>query len=60
MTFAPRLDILPPAQRALWPELAAVPRSFVLYGGTAQLRSQTAFNLCMDFASKGSDALKLN
>ncbi|HEY0483047.1 MAG TPA: nucleotidyl transferase AbiEii/AbiGii toxin family protein [Kofleriaceae bacterium] len=35
MTFAPRLDALPPPQRALWPELAAVPRRYVLYGGTA-------------------------
>jgi hypothetical protein len=34
-TFAPRLDILPEPQRKLWPELAAVPRRFVLYGGTA-------------------------
>lgn len=34
-TFAPRLDILPPAQRRLWPELTAVPGRFVLYGGTA-------------------------
>jgi hypothetical protein len=34
-TFAPRLDILPEPQRKLWPELAAVPRWFVLYGGTA-------------------------
>lgn len=34
-TFAPRLDILPPAQRALWPELAATPPEFTLYGGTA-------------------------
>ncbi len=33
--FTPRLDILPPAQRRLWDELAAVPRNFVLYGGTA-------------------------
>ena len=33
--FAPRLDILPPSQRQLWAELAAVPASFVLYGGTA-------------------------
>jgi hypothetical protein len=33
--FSPRLDILPEAQRRLWPELAAVPREFVLYGGTA-------------------------
>jgi hypothetical protein len=33
--FAPRLDILPPPQRRLWDELAAVPPEFVLYGGTA-------------------------
>jgi hypothetical protein len=33
--LVPRLDVLPPAQRALWAELACVPRSFVLYGGTA-------------------------
>lgn len=31
----PRLDILPPAQLALWPALRAVPGHFVLYGGTA-------------------------
>lgn len=31
----PRLDILPPPQRRLWSELAAVPSEFVLYGGTA-------------------------
>jgi hypothetical protein len=34
-TFRPHLDILPPAQRLLWGELAAVPVQFVLYGGTA-------------------------
>jgi hypothetical protein len=34
-SFAPRLDVLPTAQRQLWPDLAAVPRTFVLYGGTA-------------------------
>jgi hypothetical protein len=28
VTFAPRLDVLPPAQRALWPELLAVPRRY--------------------------------
>ncbi len=33
--FIPRLDILPAPQRALWPELAGIPRDFVLYGGTA-------------------------
>ncbi len=34
--FTPCLDILPPAQRRLWPELApALDLGFVLYGGTA-------------------------
>jgi len=31
----PRLDILPPEQRRLWPELSQVAEQFVLYGGTA-------------------------
>jgi hypothetical protein len=34
-TFRPRLDILPPAQGRLWPELAGTPDQFTLYGGTA-------------------------
>jgi hypothetical protein len=34
-TFRPRLDILPPAQRRLWPELDGTPGEFTLYGGTA-------------------------
>jgi Nucleotidyl transferase AbiEii toxin, Type IV TA system len=33
--FQPRLDVLPPAQRRLWPELAGTPPEFTLYGGTA-------------------------
>lgn len=33
--LAPRFEVLPEVQRALWPELARLPRSFVLYGGTA-------------------------
>jgi len=33
--FKPRLDRLPPPQRRLWAELAALPPEFVLYGGTA-------------------------
>jgi len=34
--FSPRLDILPPEQRRLWPELApTVELGFALYGGTA-------------------------
>lgn len=32
----------------------------LLMGGTGQLRTQSAFNLCLDFASKGSDSLILN
>ena len=34
-TFTPRLDVLPVAQRRLWPRLSEVPGGFVLYGGTA-------------------------
>jgi hypothetical protein len=34
-TFDPRLDILPPAQQRLWPELSNIPEEFTLYGGTA-------------------------
>lgn len=35
-TFEPRLDILPPEQRSVWPELRPLSRlGFVLYGGTA-------------------------
>ena len=34
--FKPRLDVLPPAQQRLWPQLRNVPGlGFVLYGGTA-------------------------
>jgi hypothetical protein len=33
--FQPNLSILPAPQRRLWDELGAVPREFVLYGGTA-------------------------
>lgn len=32
----------------------------LLYGGTAQLRTATAFQLCEDFAMKGEKALMLN
>jgi Nucleotidyl transferase AbiEii toxin, Type IV TA system len=35
MTFSPKLNILPPSQRAIWTELKATPKHFVLYGGTA-------------------------
>jgi hypothetical protein len=48
MTFRPRLDALPAPQRALWPELAAVPRRYVLYGGTA-LALRLAHRPSVDF-----------
>lgn len=32
----------------------------ILYGGTAMSRSQKTFDLCMDFAKRGSDALVLS
>ena len=48
MTLAPRLDALPPPQRALWPQLVAVPRRYVLYGGTA-LALRLAHRPSIDF-----------
>ncbi|HZF09802.1 MAG TPA: nucleotidyl transferase AbiEii/AbiGii toxin family protein [Thermoanaerobaculia bacterium] len=44
----PRLDVLPPAQRDLWPDLAALPAGFVLYGGTA-LALRFAHRVSEDF-----------
>jgi hypothetical protein len=46
--FQPRLDILPPPQRSLWPELKAVPDEFVLYGGTA-IALRLAHRVSVDF-----------
>ena len=34
LSFIPRLEILPAAQRKLWPELVETPAEFTLYGGT--------------------------
>src|SRR6516164_11332451 len=52
-TFQPRLDILPPPQRALWPELDATPDRFTLYGGTAlALRLGHRQSLDFDFFSR--------
>lgn len=48
LAFAPHLAILPPPQRRLWPELAAVPESFTLYGGTA-LALRLAHRTSVDF-----------
>jgi len=50
--FTPQLDILPAPQRALWPELAATPPDFTLYGGTAiALRLGHRYSVDFDFFS---------
>ena len=51
--FVPRLDILPPAQQRLWPELAIIPSDFVLYGGTA-LALRLGHRQSVDFDFFGS------
>ena len=56
MTFKPRIDSLPPGQRALWPELLAVPQRYVLYGGTA-LSLRLAHRTSVDFDFFAHDAL---
>jgi len=51
-SFSPQLNILPPSQGRLWPELRETPRSFVLYGGTAlALRLGHRQSLDFDFFS---------
>lgn len=52
MSFDPRLDVLPEAQRQLWPELATTPDQFTLYGGTAiALRLGHRVSVDFDFFS---------
>jgi hypothetical protein len=47
---APHLEILPPAQGRLWKALAALPPTFVLYGGTAlALRTNARASEDFDF-----------
>ncbi len=53
--FHPRLDSLPPAQRAVWDELSATPPDFALYGGTAiALRFGHRTSVDFDFFSSTS------
>lgn len=48
-SFDPRIDILPTAQKEIWPELAPAPDlSFVLYGGTA-VALQLGHRVSIDF-----------
>jgi hypothetical protein len=50
--FQPHFEVLPAAQKELWPELAQLPRHFVLYGGTAlALRLGHRESLDFDFFS---------
>lgn len=52
MTLHADSSVLPAAQRALWPELRALPRGFVLYGGTAvALRLAHRASVDFDFFS---------
>jgi len=53
-TFKPCMDILPPAQQALWPQLRNAPRlGFTLYGGTAiALRLGHRHSVDFDFFSE--------
>jgi hypothetical protein len=54
--LSPRLDVLPTPQRALWPQLAGLPRGFVLYGGTA-LALRLGHRVSVDFDFFAHDAL---
>lgn len=56
MTFKPVLDVLPDEQRRLWPALADIPDSFVLYGGTA-LALRLGHRSSVDFDFFSSDAV---
>jgi hypothetical protein len=51
--FTPRLEVLPPPQRRLWPELGAIPPRFALYGGTGlAVRLGHRDSVDFDFFSK--------
>lgn len=55
-SFEPKLSVLPPAQREVWPDLATVPGHFVLYGGTA-LALRLGHRASVDFDFFSSDPL---
>jgi len=55
--FAPQFEILPKAQKTLWPELAGVPRHFVLYGGTG-LALRLGHRQSEDFDFFSSESVK--
>jgi hypothetical protein len=51
----PRLDVLPPAQQAVWAELCEIPDAFTLYGGTA-IALYLGHRESVDFDFFGRDA----
>ena len=52
MSFKALMNVLPPAQRELWPELQAIGDQFVLYGGSAiALRLGHRSSIDFDFFS---------
>jgi hypothetical protein len=53
-TFEPCLDILPPAQQRLWPDLSQTPEAFTLHGGTA-IALRLAHRPSVDFDFLASD-----
>lgn len=53
--FAPIMSVLQEPQRRLWNELGAVPKSFVLYGGTA-LALQLGHRTSIDFDLIGTSS----
>src|ERR1051326_8100492 len=62
--FEPHFHVLPPAQQELWPELAEVPKHFVLYGGTALAlrlghRSSVDFDFFTSKSFAPNDLLRL-
>ena len=59
MTFTPIRDVLPEAQRALWPALGDLPDSLVLYGGTA-LALRLGHRSSVDFDFFSSEPLDVD
>ena len=59
MTLTPMLDVLPEAQRALWPALGDLPDSLVLYGGTA-LALRLGHRSSVDFDFFSSESLDVD
>jgi Nucleotidyl transferase AbiEii toxin, Type IV TA system len=57
--LSPRTDILPPAQKRLWQELAAIPDEFVLYGGTA-IALRLGHRSSIDFDFFGNQLLEID